>query len=79
MTPPLTRDPAAYRRVQRARAIERAVQIRRCYEEYSPPQIAQARSMMTCLNVSTTLPVFVGRGISCLTAAGETVKLAISA
>lgn len=62
-----TRDPAAYRRIKKAREIERAVQIRKCYEEHLPAQIGSARDMLTCAAIQPVSPVHTGRGVACAT------------
>lgn len=51
----------AIRAAARLRAIKRAEQTRKCYQEYSPPQIRFAHSMIKCLAKGPVSPVYVGR------------------
>lgn len=55
----------------RSAAIKDTIEVRKCYEEYLPPQVQHAFEMITCAGVSVS-PRRV-RGTSCLTALGEDV------
>lgn len=67
MSVALTRDPAAYRRARRDKAIQHHNEVTKCYEEYSPPQVARGHSMQHCTGHAPVSPKYVGRGKSCLT------------